>query len=351
MTMVRRKINVLSIDGGGIRGIIPASLLIEIEKLIKTLSRNPEAEIADYFDLIAGTSTGGILAALLLEPSGQYNATDMLSLYQTYGSDIFTRHQRTRFLDRRGLFSPLYSDAPMNDLLKRYLGELKMSELKKPALIPTYNIESGSATFISGIEILKQSAADMRVRDVLRSTIAAPTYFTPKQLAPDAAYVDGGLFANNPALCAYIEATKFPSEPHPEDIHILSLGTGSIHRRYPYERAKGWGKLGWMLPVLNIYASAASQTVDHQLAVMYAGKAHENNYLRIEPNLENYQNVRFEMDDASDANMKALEAVGLDLYVKHETELKTFIKNLVLNDALTKHQQLYERNDSSDTSV
>ena len=337
--MMNSKIRVLAIDGGGIRGVIPATILVHIEKILQEISRNEKAKISDYFDLIAGTSTGGILTALVLVPDPGYTATDMVKLYVDHGAEIFTRSSMTRLIDRNGLFHPLYQHEAIEKILEDYLGDLKISDLKRPCLIPTYNIETGTATFISSLEVLQNPESDRFIHDALRATTAAPTYFAPTKQKDDA-FIDGGMFANNPALCAYVEATKFPSEPRVQDIMILSLGTGSINRHYPYEHARRWGRLNWIRPALEIYSSAASQTVNHQLEMIYMSKDREGNYLRIEPNLNDFS-VGVAMDQTNADNIKALIEVGDKMCEKYDTKLRKFLQQVVLSNVISSHEMLY----------
>lgn len=338
--MKKAKIRVLAIDGGGIRGIIPARILVHVEEILKEISRDENAKISDYFDLIAGTSTGGILTALILAPYPEYTAKDMVKLYVEHGEAIFTRSLITRSVDRGALFNPLYQHEPIEKILDDYLGTLKISELKRPCLIPTYNIETGTATFISSLGIFQNPKHDRQVKDVLRATTAAPTYFSPTHKKKDA-FIDGGMFANNPALCAYVEATKFPSEPRAQDIMVLSLGTGSINRKYPYESARRWGRLNWIRPALEIYSSAASQTVNHQLEMIYMNKDREENYLRIEPDLKN-ATASIAMDNASADNIQELIKVGEKMCEKYDLQLRNFLKQVVLSNVISSHEMLYE---------
>lgn len=338
--MKRAKIRVLTIDGGGIRGIIPAQILIHVENILKEISRDKHAKISDYFDLIAGTSTGGILTALLLSPDPDYGAADMVNLYVKHGRDIFTRSAITKTIDRNALFHPLYQHDALEAIIDQHIGTLKISELLRPCLIPTYNIETGTATFISSLNIFQNPKHDRFVKDVLRQTTAAPTYFSPTKKNQDA-FIDGGMFANNPALCAYVEATKFPSEPRAQDIMILSLGTGSINRHYPYHLARRWGRLNWIRPALEIYSSAASQTVNHQLEVIYMNKNREENYLRIEPNLNHFP-VSYAMDDAAEDNIKALIEIGKKMCETHDKALRSFLKQVVLSNVVASHELLYD---------
>jgi len=337
--MRNAKIRILSIDGGGIRGIIPACLLIHIENIIKEISRNEDALISDYFDLIAGTSTGAILTALILDSKNNYCAKDMLNLYKEYGNAIFTRSLATRTIDRGALFNPLYQHEVLETVLKKYFDDLLISQLKRPCLIPTYNLETGNAEFISGLEIFQNIGQDKLVRDVIRATTAAPTYFEPAKKGRYS-FIDGGMFANNPALCAYVEATKFPLEPKTSDIMILSFGTGSVNRKYPYTEARKWGRLNWLRPALEIYSSASSQTVNHQLEKLYENKELKENYLRIEPHLEDF-NVNTAMDDTSVKNIENLIKVGMKLCEIHDLELRKFLKQVVMSNVLSHHELLY----------
>jgi len=347
--MINSKIRVLAIDGGGIRGIIPAQILVHIEQILREISRNEEAKISDYFDLVAGTSTGGILTALILAPDPEYSASDMVQLYVDHGEAIFTRSAMTKTIDRGALFHPLYQHEALEGILDDYLGDLKVGDLKRPCLIPAYNIETGMAIFVSGLRISQNLHHDQLVKDVLRATTAAPTYFAPSKNSSDA-FIDGGMFANNPALCAYVEATKFPSEPRAQDIMILSLGTGSINRYYPYELAKRWGRLSWIRPALEIYSSAASQTVNHQLEMLYTNKDREENYLRIEPDLRDFS-VSPAMDNATASNIKGLIEVGEKIGEKYNEKLRSFLKQVVLSNAMSNHEKLYEDSKKDEASI
>ena len=344
-----RIVRVLAIDGGGIRGIIPSVVLTKVEALLQEASKNPEARICDYFDLVAGTSTGGIITALCLcpdKPGGtrpKYTANDMVKLYQEEGKKIFTRTQKTKTMDFFGLFNPIYGKKNLEQILEERFGETYLSQLLKPCLIPAYDIEHGKSTFFNKLSVDQGLEKDVLLREAVRATSAAPTYF-PVAKAPgsEATFIDGGLFANNPALCAFIEATKFPSRPMQNEIMVLSLGTGARDANYAFKMAKGWGRLGWVIPVIDIYGSASSQTVDHQLQKLYEQEELEHNYLRIEPNLKEF-NVARGMDDASPKNIKALYEVGLEMTRRYEQELRDFIHKVVKSHGEFSHELLYRK--------
>lgn len=338
---MKRKIRVLSIDGGGIRGIIPAKVIVKIEELLQQYSQNPETRISDYFDLIAGTSTGSILAALYLCPyeiggtKVKYSAQEALDLYLKYGADIFERSWKTQTIDYFGLGSPLYKADKLEQMLDAYFGDIRLADLVKPCLFPAYDIESGKAIFFNQINAYHHMNQNYLVKEVVRASTAAPSYFPIAKISDHFegrtySLIDGGVFANNPALCAYIEACKFPFQPSPSDIMILSLGTGSNGRTYPYGSSSKWGKIGWVIPVIDIYGSAASQTVDHQLKVLYQCHHVKDQYLRIEPDLSQYD-VSSQMDNVSKKNMKALESVGEKIVETYSDEIKNFTRKLYVS--------------------
>ncbi|MCL1948406.1 MAG: patatin-like phospholipase family protein [Turicibacter sp.] len=342
------KVRILSIDGGGIRGVIPATILIRIEELLQEYSGDKSARISDYFDLIAGTSTGGILTALCVCPDdinktrSKYAAKDILDMYVDKGKKIFTRTLKTQTVDYFGLFSPIYQKGNFERILEGYLGDAMLSDAVKPCLIPAYDIESGKAVFFSQLMLTAKTIEDVPLTFVVRATSAAPTYFPVQNAEGDTAFIDGGLFANNPALCAYVEATKFPCEPLARDIMVLSLGTGSKGNSYPYKKAKRWGRIGWVIPVIDIYGSAASQVVDHQLRRIYAQKELDANYLRIEPDLSKYD-VSYDMDDASAKNIQNLIKVGEGAAEEFDSQLREFIQKIVASHETFCHDDLYIR--------
>ena len=201
---------ILSIDGGGIRGVIPGQILVVLEDKLKELDHNPQARIGDYFDLIAGTSTGGILACLYLTPqvndplAPRYSAHEVVSFYLERGGEIFHIPWRKRVITAAGLMDEKYPTGPMERALMEYIGDLRLSQLIKPSLIPSYDIEARRAHFFNQDNDRQGNARDYLVRDVIRATTAAPSYFEVAQAHSFAddhyPLIDGGVFANNPAM-------------------------------------------------------------------------------------------------------------------------------------------------------
>ena len=336
-----KAIRVLAIDGGGIRGIIPAIILTRVEQLLRYYSGNENAHISDYFDLIAGTSTGGILTSLYLGPDfkgstrSKYSAKEILSLYETEGPRIFKKTLLNNLKGGFGLYGPKYSAQNLEGLLKDYLGEMRLEDLVKPCLIPAYEITRGQAIFFNQMNAYRDPKTNFLIREIVRGTTAAPTYFSVANIGSDIdnplALIDGGMFANNPALCAYIEVCKFPCQPSQKDIMILSLGTGAKEISYDYDESKHWGDIQWAIPVIQIYGSAASQTVNHQLEMLYQFKGLRDQYLRIEPELATHH-VNHKMDDVSPENIAALSKLGQFLVKKYDQQLRDFTRKLVVEE-------------------
>jgi len=328
--------NILSIDGGGIRGIIPGQVIVALEHKLQQIKNDPSFRIADAFDLIAGTSTGGILTCLYLCPDSQsparsrFTAQDAVNLYLENGDDIFDVGFFKKFTSVGGLTDEKYSADALEKILRRYLGDLKLSQLLKPCLITAYDIYARKAKFFNQQDTKGGSSLtdDFYVRDVARATSAAPTYFEPANITSfdRSVYplVDGGTFANNPAMCACVEAFGYDSSLKITDLKVLSIGTGSADKPYHYSEAKNWGKLGWVGPVLDIMFDGVSDTVDYQLKMLFNSAGVPKQYLRLQVDLGEHPEVDSAMDNASKENMRALEKVGKTLAATHDAELQAF---------------------------
>ena len=327
---------ILSIDGGGIRGIIPGQVLVSLEQKLKKQTGNQDASIADYFDLIAGTSTGGILACIYLCPKEgeparpRFSAKDAVNLYLERGDEIFDVSLWQRIRSVGGLIDERYSVEELEDALQDYFGDLKLSELLRPCLITAYNIRKKKTEFFTQHDAAKARMHDYFVKDVARATSAAPTYFEPARIKSLSKVpyplIDGGVFANNPCLCAYAEVrSKFNGHPWAKDMVILSLGTGYVRKQYNYKNAKDWGAAGWIRPLIDIMMSGVSETVDYQLRQIFDTVANPKQYLRVNAELVD---AELDLDDASNENIVALQQDGIRIAEEFDSELDSFIKLL-----------------------
>ena len=304
---------VLSIDGGGIRGIIPATVLAELE--LQT-----GRQTAELFDLIAGTSTGGILALGLTAPAADgsrkpaWRAGDLVDLYEREGRSIFHSDLVHDVVSAGGLFDERYPAAGLEKALGRYLGDAMLTDAITDVLITAYDIENRRPFFFKSRRATGEQGWDHPMREVARATSAAPTYFEPARLtAGDGhtrfALVDGGVFANNPAMCAYAEAVR----ANAQDILVVSLGTGQLTRRLRYEHVKGWGLIEWARPILDVVFDGVSDATDYQLDQLLGPERH----LRMQLDLDRGANDN--LDDASPRNVGLLKERAAEL-VQRERE-------------------------------
>ncbi len=330
-------IRVLSIDGGGIKGIIPATILVHLEQYLKEYSEDESAYLGQYFDLIAGTSTGSILTCLFLMPNedktkAAYSAKEALELYLSEGNIIFSRPAWYQFKSAYGAFGAKYCTQGINKLLNKYFGSTTLSELMKPCLIPVYDMQSAESLFFNQKTGLRVPKRDFYIKDILRGSTAAPTFFSPAKITDSQGQtytlIDGGVFANNPAMCAYVEASKLDVRGPTEDMMMLSLGTGITESQYEHEAIKHWGAAQWAIPLLNIFGSGASETVDHQLKTLFRLAHKSSQYIRIESDTATLK-VSPKMDDISKKNIKALQQAGETLAKEHELVLRRVAKQLV----------------------
>jgi len=343
------KTRILSIDGGGMRGIIPATVLSYVEKQLIEKTNNPNARLADFFDLIVGTSTGGILSAFCLTPSpnsdtlkpiSKFTAQDALSFYLEKGNEIFNQSRRSNWLGLGHLFNAAkYNPRKIESLFKTTFGNLKMKDLLKPCLLTTYEMQTRRAFFFNSRES-KEENRDFFLTDVLRSTSAAPTYFPPakiKNLATNQRMynIDGGVFANNPAMCAYAEARKLKRDKSKvttaNDMLILSIGTGGGAFDLPtMNNSHRWGLINWAKAVPEIMMDGSIDTVHYQMKELFGTlpQDQQTQYLRIDFPDSMKKEYSRDMADASAENIEALRKAGLETLHHSRSELDAFIKKL-----------------------
>lgn len=350
--MEKKKIRILSIDGGGIRGILPGVILTFIEEQLMA-KEGPDVRLSDYFDMIAGTSTGGILTCTYLLPARDKDgrvssrpaltAKEAVNIYLDRGDEIFGLSMWQKIKSKGGLADEKYDATQLEKALKDYFGETMLSELLKPCLITSYDIKSRRAHFFNQVDALKSPTHDYKVRDVARATSAAPTYFEVSNIQSEYGLpyplIDGGVFANNPTMCAYAEArsTRFSEvlkdadktdNPFAKDMIIVSIGTGSSPKPYQYKDAKDWGMIQWIQPVIDIMMSGNSETVHYQLRKIWETTGTPDNYTRLEPSLHD---AKSDMDDASAENLKKLYEAGLKFVSDNEDRLIAIADKLIAN--------------------
>lgn len=330
--------NILSIDGGGIRGIIPALVLVVLEEILQKKSKNPDARIAEYFDFIAGTSTGGILACILLYPSEEnsskpkFSAKEALDLYVSHGTDIFKTTKWRRFLSEFGLVSELYSATALENVLQEYFGDTKLSQLIKPCIITAYNIELRKNHFFRQQKAITHGTArDFYLRDVCRATSAAPTYFSVAEIYSISGtrfpLVDGGMVAQNPSICALLEVMKAFEDTEINDLFMVSLGTGVAKKAYNYEHFKKKLAIQIGPALVDIMTSASSESTEFFIEQLFQFNRKSKNYIRLEPT--NMSSVESSMDAASKNNIQKLISLADRLMSDNEMQLNRIVDHLI----------------------
>ena len=324
---------ILSVDGGGIRGIIPGQIMVEIEKEFKI-------KISDYFDLLAGTSTGGILTCAYLLPDDKdpkkpkFNAEEVVGLYLERGDEIFDIPFLHKIRSAGGMTDEKYPDDGIEDALQDYFGEIWLKDLLKPCLITSYDIERRKGHFFGQHKAEKEEAFNFKVKDVARSTSAAPTYFECAQVFSETnekyTLIDGGVFVNNPALASYAEGRTIlkndsGKDATAKDMKILSIGTGFNKKKYSYKKAKGWGLAGWAKPSIDIMMSGGADVAHYQLGQIYNTVDNPQQYLRINGNLKN-TGIDPEMDCATHDNMQRLKEFGIKLFEENKNDIKRWLE-------------------------
>jgi uncharacterized protein len=311
-------VKVLAIDGGGIRGLIPALVLAEIE-------RRTGQPAADLFDLVAGTSTGGILACGLTRPGPDgkplHSAEALADLYRTEGPKIFDRSLRKKITSAGGLIDELYDDDALNAALATYLGDARLKDAVTDVFITAYDIKDRFAFFFRSSRARNDDAYDFAMAAAARATAAAPTYFEPVEVTDAAAartypLIDGGVYAINPAMCAYAEVVGNGS-----DVSVIAaLGTGAHTKAYDIDDVKGWGRIEWAQPVLDMVFDGVGDTVDFEATILSRGR-----YRRFQAELRYASDA---LDDASTANLRRLEGDAERLIAEQSAEIEALCEEV-----------------------
>lgn len=349
----------LSIDGGGIRGLIPALVLAHIE-------RQTGQPICELFDAIAGTSTGGILALGLTKPGNDLRtrAQAIVELYRQRGREIFPEGFLRRALydivDRiphgsdpnehlfglprhatpADLFDPKYPATGRANVMRGFFGATKLTEARARLFITSYDtFGRGPVFFVSrpsdAIDDKYYDAISEGISmfDAAMATSAAPTYFPPHKIDkahvskgeahPYYSLVDGGVFSNNPAALALAFMNSGMLGP---DDFIVSLGTGSMTAEYDYDRTKDWGAAQWGFPVLKMMFDGQTEAVALGLE-----RSFPKQHVRLQAFLtkELATPVADDLDDASPENIEAMLRFGSELIEKYRAELDALCAALV----------------------
>lgn len=293
---------ILAIDGGGARGVFPAHVL-------SLFADQHGADLTEIFDLIIGTSTGGIIAAAA---ATKVPMKEVVELYERRSAEIFT----PKFASCGGFMRSKYESAPLRRLLAEKFGTKTMSAAATRLVLPTTDISNGNVFVIKSpyLESFVRDK-DIPIVDAVMASCAAPSYFDPVRIN-EYLLADGGLWANNPSFVAYTEAVG-KLQVSPDDVRILSIGTGTGHQFYDIgNQPSSWGLMsGW----------GANRLVDTFLNLQSRTSSNSATLLL----REKYMRITFEetgplaLDDVSE--IPRLKAKAGEEFTYKSAAIKTFL--------------------------
>jgi patatin-like phospholipase/acyl hydrolase len=324
-----KTVRILSIDGGGIRGLIPALILREIEERMESILGNNTVYLKDHFDFISGTSTGGLIALGLVTPGGEkhipkYKSQDLVNLYKKKGPQIFPGYI---FQSLINLFKAKYDPTPLEHYLEESFENHKLSEALTRLLITAYDMGQRRVHIFDSLEASKNPRKDFIMPFVGRATSAAPTYFPAAQVTNIMndlyTFSDGGVYANNPTLIAL--QTAMETFPDAQRYILLSLGTGQKLTESLDETMDEAGLLGWLPNITSVLMNNAANVTTHNLAKLQE-MDNRIEIHRLQPTLSGSEN---KMDDVNKKNLRQLEDRTRAFIADNDELLGNLVQELV----------------------
>jgi uncharacterized protein len=348
------RFRVLAIDGGGIRGLIAARVIARLEELI-TAEAGEERRLADCFDLVSGTSTGGLIALGLTAPDEasparpRLSGTDLVELYMEEGPRIFGDTFQ-KLISLGGWIAPKHSAKRLEGVLRDRLGDTRLRDALRELLITTYDMTEPGPHFFKRWRAREADDRDTTMVDVGMATAAAPTYLPARGVA-GRALVDGGLFAANPAVAAVVEALKRrddePRDLTPGELLVVSLGTGQHEVGHAQSEVRGWGRIGWIRPrggdpaLIAAFLDGQSDAAHHWAEILLnhepgravadpARQGRGPRYFRFQVKLSEGT----PLDDASPRALERLNETADLLLDERDAELRALARRLALGSPL-----------------
>ena len=243
------------------------------------------------------------------------------------GKRIFARSPWHRFVALDNLLDEKYDAAGLEAVLKEYFGDTMLSKAVTEMLVTSYELETRQPWFFARHKAREEPNYDFPMRFVARATSAAPTYFEPEELKatkPHGGLVDGGVFANNPAMCAYVEMKKLRRSPR--TCWSSRSARASTRGRSTTPRRKDWGLAMWAKPILDVVFDGVSDTVDHQMTVLCRESAEgDPRYYRFQTELNIGSD---DMDNATATNIAALRQKAHEMIEEQSDSLDTLCAQL-----------------------
>lgn len=294
---INKPFKILSLTGGGYRGLYTATVLEDIESHLK--EKNEDDCIANYFDLITGTSIGGIVALAL---AYEIPAKNIAKIFDEHGKKIFKKQAFW------GIFKAKYNSDTLKTILTDWFGDAKLGDLKHPVVIPSVDYTVGKpVTFKTAHNRSFIRDRELRIVDVALATSAAPTFFK-RHTINKSEYVDGGLFANSPSLIGLHEAENFFKQ-NTENVKILSIGTMSSKKTINPNTNKKGGVVDWGEGnIINATKNIIDITLSSQQLFMQQIVKHriKENLVEIDENLTESSAKYVGLDEVTDSAKQIL---------------------------------------------
>lgn len=294
---------ILSLDAGGIRGIIPLMILKEIEERTGL----PSAEL---FDVVGGCSSGGIIAAAITSTDDgktpKYKAEDVFELFKTLGDKIFDRTLLHTLKTGFGLWGTKYQSKNVAEVLDKVYNDNSIAENLTELVFTAYDLDTGRPFVMSSFD---KNKSKIKLKDAVAGTTCVPSFFTPHEVkeadGSSHTLIDGGVFAVNPSACIYGEAIEYFKGP----VMMISLGTGEVKKEIFPDRVKKWGIIQWLwnLRVLKILTDGSLDVMDDIIGSTLS-KRPDAYYKRLQPIVS--QKVFSSIDAVSEEDVNSIIEVG-----------------------------------------
>jgi hypothetical protein len=343
------RFRILSIDGGGIRGLISAKVIARLESLLTEEARG-QRRITDCFHMLCGTSTGGLVALALAVPDPErpgrprLSGDDLVRLYLEDGPLIFRRSLLRRLLTGWGWLGPKHSPASLAAALRQRLGQTRLREALCEVVVTSYDMHEPGPHFFKRWRARQSPDRDAEMVDAALATAAAPTFF-PSHGLGERALVDGGVFAANPTVAGIAEALKRsgddPAGLAPSDLLVVSVGTGEHQVRHDQGKIRRWGRIGWIWPrageaaLLAAFLDGQSDAAHHWADILLnhdpGGAMPEPSQMGRGPRYFRFQTSLppgFGLDDARPKTLRELSAFADRLVEERGPELEQLGRRL-----------------------
>ena len=332
---------ILSIDGGGLRGVVPLTIL-------KTIEAKTGKRIHELFNFIAGTSTGGLITAAIsiknplnpVEPL--YTLDDVIDVYVHRGHEIFPERTKIgNFLHgAEDLFRPKFSDSGIKTVFTDVLKNYKMLDCLNDIMICSYDLNNNIPLFFKSRAAKNNATQNALLYDVCRATSAGPSYlpsyefFYPNDAEnPNRNCIDGGVYVNNPSMAALVEFSKYhyyylPSFPADtdidyDDVFVLSLGTGSYTGKINDADTLNKGEIYWAQQISEIMMRGVNRATDYEMSEMMD----KENYLRLTVAIDT--NTHSEMTNSSSETTQYLVAATNEMLTQNDNVINNFINKML----------------------